>query len=208
MLRWLQGMRGNMRIDKAIIYEAHGADPERDRFVRESKSGRLTIIATGDPGQVPAVARELADQGVELIELCGGISPVWRPKVSAAAGNRVRVSSVTFGVESLPAAAAYSAAYLAGRPPKEAYVFIEADADPDRDRFVKTFPPQHSTFIPVPDEATGARVAADLAKTGYGLIELYGGFSMQGAAAVIEAVNGRAPVGIGSFTLEATFPLR
>jgi len=83
---------------------------------------------------------------------------------------------------------------------------LEAGADPDRDRFTKEFPPQSTTFVPVPDEATGAKVAAELAKAGYGLIELYGGFSTAGAAAVIEAVDGRAPVGVGSFALDAITP--
>ena len=193
-----------MRIDKAIIYEARGADPGKDRFVRESPSGRMVIVIAGDAAEIPDIARELADQGVQLIELCGGLSPVWRPRVAAAAAHGVRVSSITFGIESLQAAAAYNAAFLERRPPMEAAIFLEAGADPHRDRFAREFPPQNTTFVPVPDEATGAKVAADLAGAGYGLIELYGGFSTAGAASVIEAVEGRAPVGIGSFGLDAT----
>jgi enamine deaminase RidA (YjgF/YER057c/UK114 family) len=46
-----------------------------------------------------------------------------------------------------------------------------------------------------------------LVASGIKLIELYGGFTAGGAAQVIEAVDGRVPVGVGSFTLEATAPL-
>lgn len=71
-----------------------------------------------------------------------------------------------------------------------------------RDRFEKAFDPQHTTFIPVPDEAAAVEVAKEIAETpSYGLIELYGGFTTLGAAKIIEAFNGRIPIGVGSFTL-------
>jgi len=189
-------------LNKAIIYEGYGAKPGQVRFVRESASGRLTIVAIGDPAEAPDVARQLVDEGAELIELCGAMSPVWRPKVSEAIGHRARVSSITYGIESLVLGAAFTTSFSEGKPPREAYLILESGSDPVRDRFEKAFDPQHTTFIPVPDEATAAQIAAELAASGIGLIELYGGFSAVGAAAVIEAVDGHAPVGVGSFTLD------
>ncbi|WP_375165916.1 DUF6506 family protein [Chelativorans sp.] len=152
-----------------------------DRFTLEGADGRVIIVAAGDAAQASEVARELADLGIRLIELCGGISPVWRPKVAAAVGPKLRVSSVTFGIESLQPAAVYNSAFSEGKPPREALVILKRDADPGRDRFVKVSPPQETTFVPVPDEATGARVAAELAHSGYGLIELYGGVLDRGS---------------------------
>ncbi|MDL2144399.1 DUF6506 family protein [Flavobacterium tructae] len=191
-------------LDKAIIYEGYGAVPNTTKFVRESASGKLTIVAIGDPSESLAAAITLADDGAELIELCGAISPVWRAKVSEAIGSRAKVSSVTFGFESLALAAAFSLSFHDGHPPREAFIILESGSDPIRDRFEQAFHPQHTTFIPVPDEGMGAKIAAELVESGFGLIELYGGFTASGAAKVIEAVNGRAPVGIGSFTLEVT----
>lgn len=190
------------RIDKALIYEAEHADAQRDRIIRESSGGRLTIIAMGASSDVIEVARELAAQGVELIELCGGISPSWRPRVEAVVGDGVKVSSVAFGIESLPAAAAFNEAYLKGTPPKAAFIILEPGADAAHDRFVQAFPPLETTFVPVPDEATGAEVAVELVAAGYGLVELYGGFSSAGAGRIIEVVEGRAPVGVGGFALD------
>lgn len=187
---------------KAIIFEAGGADPARDRFVRKD----LTIVVVDHSDLLPEVAVGLAREGAKLIELCGGVSPRWRPLVGAAVGPNVRVSSVTFGIESLVPAAQFNQAYNAGKPPHAAFIFIEKGADPARDRFDKSFPPQETTFIPVPDEKAAVAVARALIADGVGLIELYGGFTSEGAAAVIDAVDGRAPVGVGSFTLEATFP--
>lgn len=69
-------------------------------------------------------------------------------------------------------------------------------------RITRHFPPQHITIVPVPDEASAAGLAAALAEDGVGLIELYGEFTCAGAAAVIEALDGKAAVGVGSFTIE------
>ncbi|WP_294822137.1 DUF6506 family protein [uncultured Flavobacterium sp.] len=191
-------------INKAIIYEGYGAELGKTKFVRESASGRLTIVAIGTPSEALPVAIELVNEGVELIELCGYIPLIWKVKIGEAIGYRARVSSVTFGIESLLLAAAFGKSYEEGNPPHEAYIILEHGSNPDRDRFDKTFHFQHTTFVPVPDEATGCKVAAGLAEAGFGLIELYGGFTTAGAAGIIEAVAGRVAVGIGSFILEET----
>ena len=188
----------NGPLQKAIIYEGWGADPARDRWVRHSASGRMDIVAIGDPALAPMVACELARNGARLIEMCGAVSPGWRAKVSAAVDGKAVVSSVTYGVESLIFGAAAAQGFINGKPPREAHFILENGSDPRMDRFELTFPPPHATFIPVPDEMSAAEIAADLALSGIGLIELFGGFSDAGAAAVIEAVAGRVPVGAGS----------
>lgn len=60
-----------------------------------------------------------------------------------------------------------------------------------------------TTLVPVPDESDAAGVAVELVDDGVQLIELCGGFTVQDAARVIEAVNGRAPVGHVTFGLES-----
>ncbi|WP_215908821.1 DUF6506 family protein [Phreatobacter stygius] len=189
-------------MNRAIVFEAPGANPKLDRIAGKG----VTIVPVGDLTTLPDVAAGLARDGMDLIELCGGISPRWRPIVKAAAGPQVRVSSVTFGIESLVPAARFNQASIDGRPPRGAFIVIQPGADPTQDRFIQAFPPQHTTFVPVPDEAVAAAIARELVEDGVGLIELYGGFTSAGAAAVIDAVAGRAPVGVGSFTLEATCP--
>jgi len=57
----------------------------------------------------------VAEEGVGLIELCGGFSTTDVTAVVDAVGPEVAVGHVTFAVESLAAAAAYAAA-AAGRP--------------------------------------------------------------------------------------------
>ena len=194
----------NQRINKAIIYEGYGAKPNETKFVRESSSGRSTIVAIGNPSESVAVAIELVNEGVELIELRGYIPLIWKVKIIEAVGKKAKVSSVTFGIESLLLAAAFSKSYDEGNPPREAYIILEDGSNAVTDRFEKIFDFQHTTFIPVPNETTAVKVATELTESGYGLIELYGGFTTAGAAKVIEAVAGRLSVGIGSFTLHET----
>lgn len=192
----------------AIIYEGYGAQTGDFKIVHQGSASRLSIVAIGDPAEVITAAAQLADEGAQLIELCGAISPTWRSKVNQSLAGRAKVSSVTFGFESLALGAAFSASFEQGKPPKEAFIILSPGSDPDKDRFQKAFPPQHTTFVLVPDEASGVKVASELAASGFGLIELYGGFSDAGAAQIIEAVEGRVPVGLGSFTVQETSALR
>lgn len=59
-------------------------------------------------------------------------------------------------------------------------------------------------MVPVPDENEASDVALDLIeRDGVELIELCGGFSAPDASRVIEAVDGRVPVGHVAFALES-----
>lgn len=188
--------------DRALIFEAPDADPQRDRVVRQSPAGRTTIVAVSDSAEVVAIAAELADAGARLVELCGGVSPVWRSRAKRALGARARVSSATFGIESLGAAARFNQAFNEGKETKQAFILLEPGANPDADRFVMTPDTIPTPVIPVPDEDAAARVAASLADEDVLLIELFGGFTTGGIERVIAAVDGRSAVGAGSFAVD------
>lgn len=191
-----------MRLDKAVIFEVPGADPSIDRVVRDSPGGRMTIVAVPTAEAIADVAVQLVEIGVKLIELCGGISPLWRAVVSDAVGDRAAVSSATFGIESLPAAARYNAAFEKGETTSQAFILLEPGAAGMADRFVMVPVALPTTMIPVPDEGTAAVVAAELAAEGVQLIELYGGFSTAGIGKILGAVAGRAAVGAGSLAID------
>ncbi|WP_308798074.1 DUF6506 family protein [Agromyces silvae] len=191
-----------MHAHRAVIFEAPGADPAKDRVVRPRAGGSTTIVAVSDAAEIPAIANELADRDIRLIELCGGVSPVWRGRAARAAGGRARVSSVTFGIESLGAAARYNAAFTEGAETTQAFILLEPGADP-ADRIVLTPDAVPIHLVPVPDATTAAAVAAGLAADGVLLIELYGGFGSEDIERVLEAVDGRSAVGVGSFAIDA-----
>jgi hypothetical protein len=60
-----------------------------------------SMICVGVPSVVeaPPIARQLVEDGVELIELCGGFGGAGLASVTAAVGGRVPVGAVFYGVD-------------------------------------------------------------------------------------------------------------
>lgn len=93
--------------NRAVITPSPGADPAVDRYVHEHAGHRMTIVSVPDPGAVPETAVRLVEEGVERIDLCGGLGVLPAAATLDAVAGRVVVGSVMFGFESLPAVAAY-----------------------------------------------------------------------------------------------------
>ena len=89
-----------------FIFLGPGTDPITDRVVIERSGFRTTIIPVSEPSAAVEVAVELADDGAQLIELCGAFGPVIAARVIEATGGRVPVGSVGFGSESVAGLAA------------------------------------------------------------------------------------------------------
>lgn len=183
---------------RAIFYEFPDADPNVDRFVHEHEDGSVTIVLVGHASMVPAVAKEMADSGVELVELCGGMPVAVRATVKAAIHGKARVASVAFGIESIVKAAEFNQSFMDGKPPAEAGVVLVRGADPNTDRFSRSAGPQSTTFI-LSDERSVSAVARQLAEQGVGLIELYGEFSDESVSEITGVVAGRSAVGVSGF---------
>jgi len=82
-----------MKFNKfAIIFVASGADPKRDRAVIKTDAFTYTTvgISAENKGLVIEVAKELAKDGAQIIELCGGFGPIWMGKVIEALKGSVR----------------------------------------------------------------------------------------------------------------------
>ncbi|MFC6486589.1 DUF6506 family protein [Nitratireductor sp. GCM10026969] len=182
----------------AVFYEFPEADPDTDQFTYKTATGRITIVLVDDPSKVPALARTMADTGIELVELCGGMPLAVRAKVRAAVPSNTRVASVSFGIESIVQAAEFNRAFTDGKPPAEACIVSAPGANPAADRFVRIAGSQNTTFI-MANERAAPDVARRLVDQGVGLIELYGGFSDETASEIIEAVAGRSAVGVSGF---------
>lgn len=89
------------------------ADTQSERIVRETLHERLTIVFVPTVAAAASVAAELAEQGTELIELCGGFGIEAGAVVSKAVDGRAAVGVVCFGIDSITQAAAYKAKFEA-----------------------------------------------------------------------------------------------
>ncbi|MEO3753688.1 DUF6506 family protein [Streptomyces sp. B6B3] len=83
-----------------------GADPDRDRAVLDNGGGAtFTVVAVPD---IEAAERVAASTRAGLIEMYGGLGADATARVHAAAGG-TPVGSITYGIESMDAAAAFRA---------------------------------------------------------------------------------------------------
>ncbi|MEJ8279064.1 DUF6506 family protein [Pseudonocardia spirodelae] len=94
----------------AYLFEHPGADPARDVLVLDSPAQRSVIVGVPDTASAPAVAATLVrEEGITLVELCGGFGAAAVAEVAAAVGPGIAVGAVTFGPDQVAAATAYSA---------------------------------------------------------------------------------------------------
>lgn len=100
----------------AFIYEHPGSDAAEHAHRLDLGGQRTHLVPVGSVDQAPAVARALADQGVSLIELCGGFDTATAARVVAAVDGRAAVGHVTYAVESLAAANRYAEQAAADAP--------------------------------------------------------------------------------------------
>lgn len=84
-----------------FIFLGPGMDPAVERVVIERSGFRTTIVPVPEPSAAVEVAVELAEDGVQLIELCGAFGSVIAGQVTEATGGRLPVGSVSLGSESV-----------------------------------------------------------------------------------------------------------
>jgi len=62
---------------------------------------KMKVVGVANAEQGIAAAKEMVAQGVQLIELCGGFSPVWAGRIIEAINYAVPVGVVAYGPESI-----------------------------------------------------------------------------------------------------------
>jgi predicted polyphosphate/ATP-dependent NAD kinase len=66
---------------------------------RIDRIGTMICVGVTSIADAPSLARQLVDDGVELIELCGGFGGAGLAAVIAAVDGRVPVGAVFYGVD-------------------------------------------------------------------------------------------------------------
>ena len=66
----------------------------------------MMAVGVSEQAQALPVAQRMVEEGVQLIELCGGFGPIWTSRVLEAVDMRVPVGAVGYGPESIAGLAA------------------------------------------------------------------------------------------------------
>jgi len=88
------------------IFVIPDADSRKHRTKVETPSLSITIVGVNDYGEAAKVAKTLAADGAQFIDLCSGFGPEGAAKVIAAVGDKVPVAAASYGIESVAKAAA------------------------------------------------------------------------------------------------------
>lgn len=62
---------------------------------------QMKVVGVSHPEQGIEAAKQMVAEGFQLIELCGGFSPVWAGKIIEAINYAVPVGVVAYGPESI-----------------------------------------------------------------------------------------------------------
>lgn len=70
----------------AYIYLGPGLDPTKDNAEIKAKNYKLSVVGIDfeQKKKVIDTAKQLAAEGVQMIELCGGFGAIWMARVSEA----------------------------------------------------------------------------------------------------------------------------
>lgn len=76
-----------------------------DNFVQYQGTPKFSmkVVGVSQPSEAIAVAKQMVAEGIQLIELCGGFSPVWAGKIIEEIQYAVPVGVVAYGPESIDA---------------------------------------------------------------------------------------------------------
>ncbi len=89
-------MGGEDQMKAAFIFVAPDVDPSKDRGTVITPKVELTSVAVNNYAEAVNVARQLVEEGVEAIELCGGFGHVGTARVAAAVEGKAKVGVVRF----------------------------------------------------------------------------------------------------------------
>ncbi|UNO42208.1 DUF6506 family protein [Streptomyces sp. MST-110588] len=89
-----------------FLYTATGSPAGGHVSVVDTGKCRCVFVGVENPEEGIEIARRLVDEGVQLIELCGGFGPVWAGRIVEAIDGAVPVGAVGYGPEAVHQVAA------------------------------------------------------------------------------------------------------
>ena len=85
-----------MTLKAAFLFVAPEADPEIHRTKVTTPAVELTVVGAPGYAEAERVARQLVEEGVGAIELCGGFGNEGVARIAKAVGGKAAVGAVRF----------------------------------------------------------------------------------------------------------------
>jgi len=88
-----------MVLKAAFLFVAPGADPAIHRSIIRTTEVELITVGVGNYSDAERTARDLVNEGVSAIELCGGFGIEGTARVKKAVGEKAEVGVVRFDTQ-------------------------------------------------------------------------------------------------------------
>lgn len=86
------------KLKAAFIFVAPEADPDKHRAIVDTPAVELVVVGVKNYDEACKVAKELVENGVKAIELCGGFGHLGVAKVAEAVADKAVVGVVRFDI--------------------------------------------------------------------------------------------------------------
>jgi hypothetical protein len=86
-----------------FIVSGKNLDPANNTMTMTSPGFTMIAVGVSHPEEGIRIARGMVEQGVQLIELCGGFGPKWTARILESIDGEIPVGSVSYGPESIDA---------------------------------------------------------------------------------------------------------
>lgn len=173
----------------AFIMNSGTLDPETYSTLYEDRKNQYYFAAVHGMNMARQIAKKLADDGYDFIDLCGDFDAEKAADIKKAADGKVQVDYAKYTEEelarfnALPAIDRYGIIVM-GFDMKEASVLLTLESE------------EYNTWVAiVPDEEAAAREAVKMTEQGLHFIELCGYFTAAKAEKIMSAIDHKVPVG-------------
>ena len=173
----------------AFIMNSGTLDPESYSTLYEDRRNQYYFAAVHSMEMAKTLAKRLADEGYDFIDLCGDFDTEKASDIKKAADGKVQVNYAKYTEEEL--------ARFNALPAIDRYGIIVLSFDMKGDPVWLTLESEeYNTWIAlVADEETAALEAKKMTEHGIHFIELCGYFTASKAEKILEAIDHKVPVG-------------
>jgi hypothetical protein len=173
----------------AFIMNSATLNPESYSALYEEEGNQYYFAATHGMQMTRELAKRLADDGYELIDLCGDFDEDKAEEIRKASEGKIRVNYAKYTEEEM---AKYNALTANNR-----YGIIVLGFDLSKDLVnLELESGEYNTYVAIAaTEETAAQEAKRMVAEGIHFIELCGYFNSERAAAIAKAIDHKVPLG-------------